>query len=345
MTVKFSPAVLSSEATLDAYMRGKETIDTIKAEAKTSYIKGQGNLGALEVVWIVMTSPLVHACSPFINSIYVHCVLFIGAVGNLCFYCLNAPKMGMKLIVQATHLLHKDIRMLMIAIFNRNLLVSTVNVQSMDKAEEVYTHPAIPVTQIPQPLQNRFRHYIDHKHLHLDKVDGQCAGMSDWFAYLCLQTESVFRNKEQHLVAVASQLKNGAGKEAALWQLGQFDGADGFEHTPPLLGLKKRRVEKIVNPTIEKAIKTFKRLKPGLYALRTQPQRGSGHRMNFYKDAQDSYVFDPNAGLIAFNSDAQLENWVRYSVVNYYLYSSIMDILGRKSKGNSELTFEYISSH
>jgi len=309
MAVKFSPAVLSSEAMLDAYMHGKETIDAIKAAAKNTYVKGQGSLGGFEMAWLMVTAPAKQII-----------VIFIKASGYLCFYLFNAKKQGCRLLAQATYIDNHSLRWNAWVIHRHRLLVDTVNVLSPSHAEEVYSHPPFSVAKIPKHVRLRFDANIRDKHLHFAQniQGGQCAGMSNWFAYLYFQTKRFFKNEEQHLVAVASQLKNGAGKEATLWQYGQLD--DSYElaeyDVPPLLGLKKRNLEKMANPTVEKITGLLKRLEPGLYTFRTCHDKGR-HRMNFYKGTKCNYVFDPNEGLIKLNSKNELKDWVQEAAESY----------------------------
>jgi len=287
MAVKFSPTVLNSDKTLGKYLSGKEIIDAIKAHAKTPYVKGQGNLGAFEVVWLAVTSPFK-----------VFIAIFTRAAGNLCIYSFGAKKEGQKLLAQASYLAHDSIRWIDSVRYGGNLLASTVNVLSPDKAEEIYTHVPISVTKIPKSLQTSFQFFIRNGLLYFDKQGGQCAGLSDWFANLYFQTKANFRDEEQHLVAITNALRNGAGKEAALLELGQVD-------TTPLLGITKRQIGPVVmNATTEKTASVFQRLKPGLYAVGTKT-----HRLNFYKGKTCDYIFEPTGGLIALHSPEELKHW------------------------------------
>ncbi len=213
MTVKFSPEFLSSDHRLNAYMHGKKTIKAIKAEAKQPYVQGYGRLGTLQVIWLVATLP-VHVL--FSQSLKL--------TGNLL-HLLQARTLGQKLLVRAYYLEQVSIRWIFAINYGNNLLVSTINCLSPDKAEEIYTHPPIPIDNVRSSVLYRASTVNRNNHVHFDKINGQCSGMSDWAAHLYFQTKATFRNEEHHLIAVASQMAHGAEKEAALWQHLQKDGS------------------------------------------------------------------------------------------------------------------------
>lgn len=294
MTTPFSPAIFRSDKTLETYLSGKETIDSIKARAKNTYGKRLNQWNALEVTWLAVTSPFK-----------VVIALFIRAAGELSIYSFGASKEGQKLLAQANYLAHDSVRWIDAVRYGENLLASTINVLSPDQAQEIYTHAPVSVAKLPKSLQTRFHFFIRNGQLHFDKHGGQCVGLSDWFAHLYFRTKANFKDPEHHLTNVTSMLQNGAGKEAALLELGQVD-------TTPLLGLKKRQIGPlVVNATAEKVATVFQRLKPGLYAIGTQT-----HRMNFYKGKSCHYLFEPASGLIALRSTKELEDWSRVHLAN-----------------------------
>ncbi len=209
---------------------------------------------------------------------------------------------GLNLLAQAHYIDHVPFRADGYMLYGSNVLVSTLNLLAPDKAEEIYTHPSIPVAQIRDPdVLDRFKFYTKRHFIQFDGLTGQCSGMSDFFSHLFFQTKSAFRDEEQHLVAVAKQFHDGVGKEAALWQVAQYHRQD---YLPPLLGLQIKESQTIFQPTVEKVAKVFKKLKPGLYNL--DP---TGHSLNFYKGRTCDYALEPNIGLIALRTPKQYAMW------------------------------------
>jgi hypothetical protein len=283
----FSQTTLSSHQAIEHYLQGQAAIKAIEKEGSKPYVKGTNRLSTLNIVWLATLSPF--------KVVYA---LFLRATGNFCLYGFSARKPGLKFLAQANYLASDSLRWIDHVHYRKNLLASSVNVLSPDQAEEVYTHDPVSIAMIPQSIQGRFHFHIRKEFLHFDHQGGQCAGLSDWFAALYLQTKKNFQDEEHHLVAVANELQNGAGKEAALLELGQVD-------TIPLMGLEKRAIGPVLqNPTAEKIAAVFERLKPGLYAIGTER-----HRMNFYKGRTCDYLFEPATGLIALPSSEKNNQW------------------------------------
>ncbi len=349
MAIKFSPAVLSSDKTLNDYLYAKSTIEAIKAEAKQPYVvQGYGRLGILDAVWLTATLPVNLLSS-----------LFLKVTGNLL-NTLQAKTTAQKLLVLANYIEHSPNRLIAAIYYGNNLLVSTLNVLSPDKAEEIYTHPPIPIDKVHPNIifrSNNSTGAFADSPIYFDKIDGQCSGMSDWAAHLYFRTKHAFRNQEHHLVAIASHLAKGAGKEAALWQRMQHTGPSAYAHQkkilgiflkcskarlaqangptpkhlekwlkakiqfmermirksdnklPPLLGIKRIPAGSLIKPNLNELVKLFKLLPPGFYAVGS-PR----HRFNFIKGKTIDYVMEPNKGLIAIRSTKELQDYMKFIV-------------------------------
>jgi hypothetical protein len=323
MSVAFSQAVLQSEQTMNSYLQAKETIDALKTEASRPYVKGQGKLGTRDIIWAGMTSPLISGMGMAVYfgslsylAIPTCFIYFTRYVIANAFYSIGAASLGLRLMVQTEYILGNENRLIGSFIYSSNILVPTLNKLSPKEAEEIYTHPAIPLSNVPETIKHRFRNYICNKHcnkqIDFSDIGGQCAGLSNLFSYLFFQTKRFYQDEEHQLVAITSKINNGAGKEAALWQMAQTElvvnGNSGYL-LGPLLGLKRVARLSIDEPNIKNLTEFFKLVKPGLYRLSTIDGETS-HRMCFYKGSQSNYVFDPNKGLIKLSSDEALKEWI-----------------------------------
>ncbi len=306
----FSTATLQSEQTLGKFLYGKETIDAIKAQAKLPFASGESRLASWEVTWLAIASPLC--------SIYA---LFVKATGYLVF-SFDAQNAQL-LFAHAAYVEHNTLRWATYAIFGRDLLVSTLNTAA-ESGKEVYAHPSIPFSKVPQPaVRERFRYYQDAVGIRLQKNPaGQCFGESEFYAHLYFQTRKAFRNVEQHHTAISKVFSDGAPKEALLWQLAQYDSI-----RKPILGLRKTLESDITSPTAEKVRRAFERCKPGLYAVREIDYRGGEHRINLIKERNNQfYIFDPARGLINLSSqesyDRLLQELSSLSRINLFKLAS-----------------------
>jgi hypothetical protein len=321
MSVAFSLAVLESEQTMNSYLQAKETINALKAEASRPYVKGQGKLGTRDIIWAGMTSPLISGMGMAVYfgslsylAIPTCFIYFTRYVIANAFYSLGATSLGLRLMVQTKYILGNEERLIGSFIYGSNILVPTLNWLSPKEAEEIYTHPPVPLSDVPETIKHRFHSYISNKQIDFSHIEGQCAGLSNLFSYLFFQTRHFYQDEEHLLVAIASKINNGAGKEAALWQLAQTEFAsnsngDSGYFLDPLLGLKKVSQLFIDEPNIKKLTAFFTLAKPGLYRLITLDGK-TGHRMCFYKGSQSNYAFDPNIGLIKLSSDEELKEWI-----------------------------------
>ncbi len=305
MTTTFSPKVLQSDRCLESYLSGKETIEKLKSQAKSPYVQGQGKLGALQVTWIAMTSPL-GICG----------AIFLKATGFLLLYVFDARKEGMRLLATASQMQDHSLRWGGCLLFGSNLLVSTLNTPLPAEAHDIYAHPPIPLSKLPDAkIQLRFGYGKRGDHFLFNDINGQCAGMSNFANHLHFQTKHAFKNEEHQLVAIAEQFQNGTGKEATLWQNGQIV-VEPF--CKPLFGMKRSKGEKICF-TAEKLQSLMKKLKPGVHEVHLRGER-SAHRMNFFKGKHCDYVFDPSIGLIALRTPEDHVFW------SYYLaFTSVVD--------------------
>ncbi len=350
MGIKFSPAVLGSDKTLNDYLYGKETIEAIKAQAKQPYVvQGYGRLGILDVVWLTAILPVNLLSS-----------LFLQVSGNLL-NTLHARTTGQKLLVLADYIEHSPSRLFASMYYGNNLLVSTLNVLSPDKAKEIYTHPPIPIDKMHPNIifrSNNYYHAVDNSPIDFAEIGhGQCHGMSNWAAHLYFRTKHVFRNQEQHLVAIASQQATGAGKEAALWQQLQVANHGNYAQQKDLLSMSLKRFKsefaqcrgsshndqakrlKAKIELIERVMrKSDHKLAPLLGIKKTagfliqsnqetkiaklfkQLQPGfyqidsHNHIFNFIKGKTIDYVMEPNKGLIALRSTKELETYMKFRV-------------------------------
>lgn len=282
--IQFSPSVLQSYATFERYLSSEEVIDKICDEAEKPYVLGEGKLGSFQVARVSTTF-----CFRFCYSIIVE-----AAATFLYYSYMVSRETALDLHVEARRQAAYTVMVLQNYLpfpFGKgeNVLVDCLNVPSFD-AHEVYAHGRINLEQIPispEVLDHIHPEYVKRTSIILDDLDGQCAGICDWMAYLYFKTKDHFYNPEHHLVSVVKQISNGAGRQATLWQIMQID-------HPPILGLKKRCVAQLENsPRTKKIQEVFETLRPGLYSIGT-----AVHRMNLaITEKQSFYFLDPNSGL------------------------------------------------
>jgi hypothetical protein len=284
--VQFSESVLESRYRFERYLAGEDAIARICEESKKPYVPSECKLSAFNVAWIVLT--------PF--NIYYS--LFLNAIGSFLYYFTSQHKLALNFYVQAARIDSYESMIFSNYIFGtyNNILVDWMNTYSQD-AEEIYTHERIKLDNPdfdPSVVSYFHSGFVKDNHLVFGDLDGQCDGISHWFAHLYFRTQTMFTNPEHHLVSVAKQFSDGAGREAALMQLAQNS------YHRPILGLTQWQSNKLESPTAEKVRELFESLKPGLYSVVTVRKEGSkcGHRMNFAVTKDHTYLLDPNYGLI-----------------------------------------------
>lgn len=276
--MQFSAAVLQSFDRFETYLASQGAIDEILKEADKPYVPGENRLSKMQVAWVTSTTVF-----------RIHYSLFLMATGSLLYHVFSIRGYGLDLYVEAKRQATYLSMCFGNYLFRGNILIDVLNTYSHD-AYEIYSHGPIDLKNLvfdEAVLTNLHPFYIDRQsYLRFDKMVGQCSGICDWMAYLYFKTEEGFSNPEHHLVSVVKQVSNGAGREAALWQIAQV----GY---PPICGLKKLCVADLTSPTTEKVQQLFERLRPGLYSVGTH-----GHRMNFAVTDEHTYLLEPNHGLI-----------------------------------------------
>jgi len=278
--IQFSERVLQSHRKFEQYLANQDAIDRIREEADRPYVPEKGKLGTLEVTWVAATTPF-----------RIYYSIFLEATGAFLYYVLSMRETAIDLYVMARRQETYTCMVLENYLFTsyRQVLVDVLNTVSYD-AREVYTHERINLEKVIRDesvLAHLHPTYIDERnHLIFDTLGGQCSGICDWMAYLYFKTEEDFIDPEHHLAAVVKEVSDGAGREAALWQLAQID-------QPPILGLKKRCVAQLNSPTVDKTRELLEGLRIGLYSVGTKT-----HRMNLAVVGRETYLIEPNRGLV-----------------------------------------------
>lgn len=182
---------------------------------------------------------------------------------------------------------------------------STIN-DFNKEGEAVASTPAIPIAAITDPKIKKRAFFNGIK---FDNNQGICRGMSEWFAYLYLNTKDHFDNPRAHMRAIGKQFVNGGGYDPALFQSISF-------RKGKILGLKAgiQKPRAPETPLLcfstahwhsnkQDMVNHLQNLLPGVYKT-CVPQ----HATAYVKVNNNlGFFFDPNVGIIEINGPTQAE--------------------------------------
>ncbi|MBS3903116.1 MAG: hypothetical protein KGZ30_01935 [Anaplasmataceae bacterium] len=282
--VTFSKDTLYSPIQLHHFLQGTDSIREVLSRKGTLIGSNQTEPNSWTVVWLTVTQPLTRIYS-----------LFSKAVGSL--YLSLGYSTGHAWMIQSYHLDNRTNAVFNHFAFKENFLIGCRNIPAQNTSD-IYAHNPIDVLRLPVEVQNLIK--TSNKTLHFDEYsEGNCRGISDWFAYTYFQTKKHFHDHKSHAIAVASLFEKGAPKEAQLLQTAFLDNATclGIEQNIMKARLIFKKDHKSTQAYLDKITSATRSLKPGLYAIGL-PR----HRINLIKGSTDSYLHDPNTGLVAMSS-------------------------------------------
>ena len=281
----FRPEILHSLPEFKQFFRGDEELDAIRGRAGSPRPVLLG--GVWQITWLILSTPL-----KFLTSLFLTLIAPLARV-------LGASDLAIQMEVLGGQLLSELLPLIAYVEEGENYLAPLFNVYAFS-ASSVYLAPPIQAASLQEtPEIYETVEGFDSVHFY---QKGVCRGMSNWFAYLYLQTQNDFDDPETHLCAVASSFFSGASSQAALLQ------ALYFPET--LLGLKVIPGNEI--PYRQNSIdEAFQNAEPGVYFVEVPY-----HRLLLFKTGDADYLANPSEGVVRLR-DPAWRHLKKYEAVHY----------------------------
>jgi hypothetical protein len=280
----FTPDVLLNYLPLKRFLGGEVEAEQIKTEATN--LEKPLAYGRWRIVWLVVALPYYFIVSCWIG-LAKELAIAAGAhdfdFSKRCFVIGRHYDSKIKLLFN-------------LITYEDKLLCPTFNASAWG-TEDVYLQSKMSRDQITD--KEVLRYLKPLKEIDFYSPEGVCHGMIDWFLNLYDKTYHYFADREEHLIAVAKQFMDGAPRQATFLQV--------VKNVRFLLPSNKvvEYSKSALNQSKEKIEQGIAALSPGVYGVyifRNQKESERslhGHGVLYIKtDAFNSYVFDPNHGLI-----------------------------------------------
>jgi hypothetical protein len=195
-----------------------------------------------------------------------------------------------------------------VATYGDKLLYPSTNCSAWN-TEDVYLHPKMSRNQITDKEVLRYLNPLEE--IDFYSPEGVCHGMVDWFLMLYNKTAHYFTDREEHLIAVAKQFMDGAPRQATFLQAVRRNQL--FLPSRPIMQISTRDPKANLSQFKEKMEQQIEVLVPGIYGVyivndAAENLEREGHIVLYIKtDTLNSYIFDPNLGLVKYGNVKEVQ--------------------------------------